>query len=68
MCSGVRQFAHRLEAGKLGSQEAESDEASVPSSIQAFQPSSYFTDTCSSDLLRLSGGASGGEALQNEDE
>jgi hypothetical protein len=42
---GVRQFAHGLEAGKLGSQEAGSDEAFEPSSIQAFQPSGYFTDT-----------------------
>jgi hypothetical protein len=31
-----------LEACRLGSQEAGIDEASEPSSIQAFQPSSYF--------------------------
>jgi hypothetical protein len=43
--SGFRQFAHGLEAGRLGSQEADGDEAFAPSSIQAFQPSSYFTDT-----------------------
>jgi hypothetical protein len=43
--SGVRQLAHSLEAGRLGSQEAGSDEVFEPSSIQAFQPSSYFTDT-----------------------
>jgi hypothetical protein len=43
--SGVSQFAHSLEAGKLGSQEAGDDEALEPSSIQAFQPSSYFTET-----------------------
>jgi hypothetical protein len=34
-----------LEAGRLGSQEAGSDEASEFSSIQAFQPSSDFTET-----------------------
>jgi hypothetical protein len=45
MVSGVRQLAHSLEAGRLGSQEAGSDEVFEPSSIQAFQPSSYFTDT-----------------------
>jgi hypothetical protein len=49
--SGVRQFAHRskliahgLEAGRLGSQKADSDEVFELSSIQAFQPSSYFTE------------------------
>jgi hypothetical protein len=44
-CSGVRQFAHSLEAGRLRSQEAGSGEAFEPSSIPAFKPSSYFTDT-----------------------
>jgi hypothetical protein len=43
--SGNSFIAHRLEARKLGSQNARSDEAFEPSSIQAFQPSSYFPDT-----------------------
>jgi hypothetical protein len=43
--SGNLLIAHSLEAGRLGSQDAGSDEASEPSSIQAFQPSSYFPDT-----------------------
>jgi hypothetical protein len=34
-----------LEAGRLGSQKAGSDEASELSSIQPFQPSSCFADT-----------------------
>jgi hypothetical protein len=34
-----------LEAGKLGSQKAGCAEAPELSSIQAFQPSSYFADT-----------------------
>jgi hypothetical protein len=45
MVSVVWQLAHSLEAGRPGSQEAASDEVFEPSSIQAFQLSSYFTDT-----------------------
>jgi hypothetical protein len=56
--SGVNQFAHSLEAGKLGSQDAGNDEVFEPSSIQAFQPSSHFTETYTGpEALNLSGGS-----------